>query len=261
MTNQQNTVHQIDENILNLVSGQAQYIAEHIAQDSDALFLWREYILRGCGIHPETGEYINNIQPNSLEHINILTAIIMSHKYQDKYINYTQALELSQKAVKQANTIYQEHNNSKTNNSSNLGNVLIQTDGASRGNPGRASIGWVIYNTQDNTIINEYGEYIGTQTNNYAEYMALLNVLTHIKEQNIQGQNLLCQLDSDLIVKQMKKIYRVKDAKLQVIYTQVSDLVKYIKDSKLFTQVSFEHIPRNQNSYADSLCNKALDNS
>ena len=122
------------------------------------------------------------------------------------------------------------------------------SDGGSRGNPGSAAYGFVLFNGEK--IVKKKGEYIGETTNNVAEYSAivagLLEALHHTK-------HVACFLDSELAVKQIKGEYRVKDEKLKPLYKEV------IRLSELFDEISFTHVRREYNKLADQMVNEALD--
>jgi ribonuclease HI len=126
----------------------------------------------------------------------------------------------------------------------------VNTDGGSRGNPGPAAIGLVIRD-QDGKIIEEFGKTIGNQTNNYAEYFALITALEKLK--SFGATQVECILDSELVVKQLKGEYKVKELTLQRMHQQVLVL------SNNFDQVVFRHVRREQNKEADKLVNRALD--
>lgn len=126
----------------------------------------------------------------------------------------------------------------------------VNTDGGSRGNPGPAAIGLVIRD-QDGKIIEEFGKTIGNQTNNYAEYFALITALEKLK--SFGATQVECILDSELVVKQLKGEYKVKELTLQQMHQQVLVL------SNNFDQVVFRHVRREQNKEADKLVNRALD--
>lgn len=128
-------------------------------------------------------------------------------------------------------------------------NATLYTDGGARGNPGPAGIGYVITPKEGEVI--SHGEYIGETTNNQAEYQALVAGLKKAKEVGIT--HLECFLDSELVVKQVRGQYRVKNEELKPLCEQVLSLAKD------FTQISFDHIPRGKNAKADALVNKALD--
>ncbi len=135
--------------------------------------------------------------------------------------------------------------------------ISIFTDGGARGNPGPAAIGCVIkqesmVNGQmSNVVVWEYGEYIGETTNNQAEYRALIRALERSLELKLDRVH--CFLDSELLVKQIKREYRVKEPTLQTLYLKVFNL------TQLFRSIDFTHIPRERNKHADRMVNEALD--
>jgi len=99
----------------------------------------------------------------------------------------------------------------------------------------------------------EHGEHIGDTTNNQAEYQALLFGMRRAHTENVGV--LECFLDSELVVKQLKGQYRVKDPDLRVHYADISSLITH------FENVTFTHVPRAKNKDADRLVNEALDKS
>jgi ribonuclease HI len=102
----------------------------------------------------------------------------------------------------------------------------------------------------------EHGEYIGETTNNVAEYTALIFAIKKAKslyKDHLSTLDVEVRMDSELIVKQMKGEYKVKNEGLRPLFLEVQ---KYISE---FHHVSFSHIPREKNSRADALVNKALD--
>jgi ribonuclease HI len=127
--------------------------------------------------------------------------------------------------------------------------LTINIDGAARGNPGPAAYAFVI--TMDGKLLNEEAGCLGTATNNVAEYSALVHALERVA--NLDCKRLLIKSDSELLVKQMNGIYRVKDPRLKNLYEQASRLLEQ------FLSVSIVHVPRAENSHADRLCNEALD--
>lgn len=130
-------------------------------------------------------------------------------------------------------------------------NILtIFTDGASRGNPGPAAAGAIIYNGQ--TKGGEYGKYIGVATNNEAEYQAIILALQKAKALKAAQINFF--LDSELAVRQLNHQYKIKDEKIITLFIKIWNLMID------FEKVSFSHIPREKNKEADALVNKVLDN-
>ena len=130
-------------------------------------------------------------------------------------------------------------------------NLHIFTDGAARGNPGPASIGVAVYD-ESKKLLEEYCECLGHATNNTAEYKALLAGLNIAKKYIPCGISFF--LDSDLVVRQMKGEWRVKDENLASLNRQAKAMIGE------FEKVDFKYIPREQNKVADGLANKALDN-
>jgi len=132
--------------------------------------------------------------------------------------------------------------------------IIIHTDGGSRGNPGPAGIGVVI--KQGDKLIKEYGKTIGEATNNIAEYSAVVSALETLVKLfglKLKAAEILIKADSELIVRQLKGEYKVKDANLQKEFIKVYNL------KQKFGKVDFTHIPREQNKRADELVNEALD--
>lgn len=128
--------------------------------------------------------------------------------------------------------------------------LLVRTDGGSRGNPGPAAAGAVVTDTQGN-ILSARGYYLGETTNNVAEYQALLHGLQLAQE--LGGTEIQVFCDSELIVKQINGLYRVKNAKLKPLYAQA---IACIRD---FSQAKVSHVYREENHQADALVNRALD--
>lgn len=132
-----------------------------------------------------------------------------------------------------------------------LKKAIIHTDGASRGNPGPAAIGAVIKDEQGE-IHSRISRRIGTNTNNQAEYMAVIAALG--KAVKLGARHADIYSDSELVVKQINGGYRVKKADLKPLHQQVKQLLG------LLESFTITHIPREQNTEADSLANKALGN-
>ena len=128
--------------------------------------------------------------------------------------------------------------------------LTIYTDGGARGNPGPAAIGVVIKNEAGKNLA-AYGEYIGTETNNTAEYRAILSALQ--KAFALGGEVIECFMDSLLVVEQMNRNWKVKEPHLQKLFVQTWNA------AAKFKKVSFKHIRREKNKEADAMVNKALD--
>ncbi len=126
----------------------------------------------------------------------------------------------------------------------------MRTDGASRGNPGPAAVGVVIEDDQG-TRLRTFHRFIGTATNNEAEYRALIDGLKAVAEW--KPDRLEVFLDSNLVVEQIKGSYRVKKPELQPLYKEAKELLG------AFDDVEIQHVERESNRGADKLANMALD--
>ena len=124
----------------------------------------------------------------------------------------------------------------------------IFVDGASQGNPGESGIGAVIY--EGNNVIKNISQYIGITTNNVAEYTALIYGLQEAIIQKIK--NISINTDSELIYKQIKGEYKVKDANLKIL----NGLAKHLLTG--FEKIEITHIPRENNKDADKLAVNAI---
>ncbi len=125
----------------------------------------------------------------------------------------------------------------------------IYCDGASRSNPGEASVGISIL--KNNEEIGTIKKRIGIATNNVAEYLGLIEALQYCIEKNIM--NVVIYLDSLLVVQQVNLEYKVKSKKLQEYYNQAIDLINQINN------IEINHVRREFNKRADQLANQALD--
>ncbi|CAN5763509.1 MAG: ribonuclease HI family protein [Actinobacteria bacterium] len=128
--------------------------------------------------------------------------------------------------------------------------ATLFTDGGSRGNPGPAAYGFVL-EAEDGTVLDARGETIGVATNNVAEYSALVAGLERAAEVGVDELEVVS--DSELLVKQMRGEYKVKNRALQELFLDASRLARKIQRVK-YTAVRREH-----NELADSLVNEALD--
>lgn len=126
----------------------------------------------------------------------------------------------------------------------------IFTDGASRGNPGPAAIG-VVFRQKDGPDLAEHCEAIGKATNNVAEYRAVVAALECAHRWQVKKVHLY--MDSELIVRQLKGVYRVKSPDLRPLFQQV------VFFSRQLTEFKVHHVKRALNAHADALANKALD--
>jgi ribonuclease HI len=135
------------------------------------------------------------------------------------------------------------------NHSTPIAELVVNTDGGSRGNPGHSAIG-VVISTPDGAHIESFGRYIGIATNNIAEYTAVIDALEAIVK--YQPKTVQFYLDSELVVKQLRGEYRVKNAELQSLHAEI------LKQTAQY-EVSFGHVLRAKNAHADIEVNKALD--
>lgn len=127
--------------------------------------------------------------------------------------------------------------------------LYIYTDGAARGNPGEAGAGIYIRNAVGPLV--EKSIYLGFTTNNVAEYSAFIFGLK--EAQRLGGERIALFSDSELLVKQLKGEYRIKDKKLKILAEKAKSWLNHFRDYEL------SHIPRNKNKNADLLANKAID--
>lgn len=126
--------------------------------------------------------------------------------------------------------------------------AIIHTDGGARGNPGPAGIGIVIEIDGKRRM---YKKYIGNATNNQAEYQALLFALNKAKEIGVDSADVY--LDSELVVNQLNRKFKVKDKDLASLFVKVwNQMMK-------FKNIKFKHIFREDNKLADKLVNDAID--
>jgi len=128
--------------------------------------------------------------------------------------------------------------------------LIIHTDGGARGNPGPAAIGAVIKD-EKGTLLAEVSECIGETTNNQAEYRAVIAALREAKQ--LKATEINFYLDSELVVKQLNKEYKVKHPDLAPLF------VKIYNETLSYKKVTFAHVRREYNKEADALVNKALD--
>lgn len=134
-------------------------------------------------------------------------------------------------------------------------NVLtIHTDGGARGNPGPAACAFIAESGKE--ILSEGSLYLGNSTNNFAEYQGVLLALRWLiknKEATDFDKVFFC-LDSELVVRQINGVYKVKDTTLKKLFSDILDLISSSK-----SEISFRHVPRIQNKLADILVNNELD--
>ncbi len=128
--------------------------------------------------------------------------------------------------------------------------IIIYTDGASRGNPGESAAGIMMWDANGDPI-GRISLSLGELTNNQAEYKAVLTGLLVAYVQDCGEVE--CRLDSELVVRQLNGEYKIKDAGLKTLATQVQ------KAAARFSRVTFTHVVRGANDHADGLANEILD--
>ena len=128
--------------------------------------------------------------------------------------------------------------------------ITLEFDGGARGNPGPAGIG-VVLRARDGTELVTLGRFIGRATNNVAEYRALITALEKAKE--LGAKKVAIRGDSELVVKQMRGEYRVKNEGLRELYDEAQALLRQ------FEHATIDHNYRNKNALADKLANLAMD--
>jgi ribonuclease HI len=128
--------------------------------------------------------------------------------------------------------------------------LVVHVDGGARGNPGPAAIAAVLADP-DGAVLDERSEAIGRATNNVAEYRALLLGIDRARALGATELELVG--DSELIVKQVRGEYRVKDASLRKLHSKVKAALAD------FDRWSIRNVPREENAHADRLVNEALD--
>lgn len=129
--------------------------------------------------------------------------------------------------------------------------LVAYTDGGARNNPGPAGIGVVIY--ENGNKLHELSEYIGEQTNNWAEYEGVIHALTHLIKESRHTEALEVRMDSKLVVEQLSGNWKIKEPALQEQAARAHELMR------AFPHVTFTYVPREQNKEADALANKAMD--
>jgi len=130
--------------------------------------------------------------------------------------------------------------------------LRVYSDGASRGNPGPSAIAFVLVG-EDRKMLKRYSGYVGVRTNNQAEYEALISALEFAS--SLPSQEVVCHMDSELVVKQLNGEYRVRSPTLEILWLKVHKL------KQKFQKMSFIHVPRTDThiQLVDQLANQVLD--
>lgn len=130
-----------------------------------------------------------------------------------------------------------------------MSGAVLRTDGGSRGNPGPAGAGFVI--ERDGEVVCSGGWFLGDTTNNVAEYEALIWGLENVAALGVRRVDV--RADSELVVKQIHGLYRVKNANLKPLFVRAKELLRS------FDEWSIVHVRREDNAAADELANAAMD--
>src|SRR4030042_4244151 len=132
--------------------------------------------------------------------------------------------------------------------------LVIYCDGGARGNPGPGASSFIIF--QKGTEVVRFSKYLGKTTNNIAEYYGVLLALRWINHNNVltQSQDMVFNLDSQLVVRQLTGVYKIKDAKLKILTSKINKLRE-----NLNRNIYFNHIAREKNKLADMLVKKEID--
>ncbi len=134
-------------------------------------------------------------------------------------------------------------------------NITVHTDGGSLNNPGQAAIGFHI--DEGTRRIHEHSEAIGIASNNVAEYTALIRALTYLRDKiaakELDITTILVIADSELMVKQVTGLYKVKNPDIRVLFNQIKVL-----EMEIGIPISYKHVLRAENAQADALVKKAL---
>ena len=128
--------------------------------------------------------------------------------------------------------------------------IVAYIDGGARGNPGPAGYG-VRVEDEQGTLVEEFNGYLGSATNNVAEYNGLVAALKYAQQHGHRHVHI--KSDSELLVKQMRGEYRVKNPGLQALYQQARTIAMGLE------RIVYEHVRREQNKDADRLANQAMD--
>lgn len=126
----------------------------------------------------------------------------------------------------------------------------LYTDGASRGNPGPAGAGWVLEDPSG-VPVQRGGAFLGRRTNNEAEYEAVIRGLAVARDAGVQ--HLILRADSELLVRQLTGVYRVRHPRMQPLFAKAKELLG------AFADVRIEHVRRHLNQLADAEANLAID--
>ncbi len=133
--------------------------------------------------------------------------------------------------------------------------IVVHTDGASRGNPGPAAMAYTISGIDESRV--ELKKQLGTTTNNQAEYQAMVAATDYLADNVLESATISFFADSELMIKQLRGEYRMKDALLRPHYEKILSNIRTLNNRGVYT--SFTAVRRAENKRADELCNLALD--
>ena len=156
------------------------------------------------------------------------------------------------KQGKELTDTHQSHHDTARHKHKDISELIIHTDGASRGNPGKAGIGVAIFD-KDYRLIEEACKFIGESTNNVAEYQAM--ILAAQKAITYHARKVIFKADSELLVRQLNGSYRVKSQNILPLYRELTVLLEKIPEWKI------QHVRREENACADALANQGIDSS
>jgi ribonuclease HI len=132
--------------------------------------------------------------------------------------------------------------------------IIIFCDGGSRGNPGKSAAAFVV--VENGKMVYSQANFLGVETNNFAEYSAVLNALSWVRENKDKiNKEIIFNLDSELVVKQINGLYKVKNVKLKEIHIKIKNILE-----NLHFKIIFKNISREKNAKADFLVNQKLNN-
>ncbi|MBN2267075.1 MAG: ribonuclease HI family protein [Candidatus Babeliaceae bacterium] len=134
--------------------------------------------------------------------------------------------------------------------------LQLNIDGVARNNPGPAGAGICIF--KDDQLLEAHGFYLGALTNNEAEYSALVIGLALIAKLVSRGDRIVVVSDSELLIRQLTGVYRVKKKELLHLYNRAQALVEELRQRGV-KDITFRHVPRDENRCADKWANKGVD--
>lgn len=155
-----------------------------------------------------------------------------------------------QRILERAATSFENGNGHEPAPEPVISRVRLYSDGAARGNPGLAGAGAVLVEPSGQ-VVDRIGKFLGTQTNNFAEYMGLLLGLRRARELSVREVEVFA--DSELMLRQLGGRYQVKSTSLRPLYEEALTLLND------FERVKLVHVPREMNRAADEMSNRAID--